>query len=205
MNSGAICHRVVLILWALGFTCSASASPKFNGPSEIQPVGKHYPVFRLEKSENAQNVMVTFVKLNDKCQIVDQSENDKIFPLGFYWLLDRVRYKVVHPLIQRGIRKRLELVSMSADRRDMVLRINNLKELNQKVTSADIKVSTRKAGSDCSLDGILSVNGEKMRLEKIYSETTTTIIPPFRKLKALTVTGQTLIGDHRVVRRYSTR
>jgi hypothetical protein len=188
----------------LGAICLSCLFPGLSAfaSEDIAPIGKHYPVFRLEKSENAQNVMVTYVKLNEACQITEDSEKALY---GFYWLMNRENYKAVHPLIRRGIRKRLELVSISEDRRNMVLRLNNLKEFQQKVKSAEIEIHTKKAGRDCKLDGILAIDGDRIKLEKVYSETTTTFIPPFRKLKALTVTGSTLVGEHKVSRRYSTR
>lgn len=171
---------------------------------DIPEIGKHYPVFIFEKNENPQNILVTYVKLNRDCRFESDPESGRpVF--DFYWLMDRKRYKPVHPMIKSGIRQRLEFVSQSEDSKSFTLRLSELNQIDPSLKSTDVVIRTLKKGSKCLVEGVVGLGSpqEKMRLESIYSESKKTIFPPFRKVESVTLTGFTLAGGEKITRTYS--
>lgn len=174
---------------------------------DIPEIGRHYPVFIFEKNENPQNVLVTYVKLNENCQFEVRSDEGKKPFFDFYWLMDRERYKPVHKLIKSGIRERLQFVSKSDDLKRFTLRLNDLSELNQNLEATDITISAQKEGNHCVVKGVANVGTSKERerilLESIYSESKKTLMPPFRKVESITLKGVALDDNQKVERTFS--
>jgi hypothetical protein len=179
----------------------------FGAAKNFPQVGAHYPVFVFEKNENPQNVMVAYVKLTDGCQF----EKDPNFPslplFDFYWLMNRERFKPVHPLIKQGVRKRIEVGSQGPEDRSFVLRLKDLTELNTNLKAKEILVSAHKAGKNCDVDGIigLEIAGEQelIRLEKIYSQSKKILRPPFRKVQSITLSGFGLKDKEKIERTFT--
>lgn len=179
--------------------------------TELSPIGKHFPIFIVEKSENPQNILVAYTKLSANCEIEADSD-DKLKPLlDFYWLMDRRDYKRVHPLIKSGIRGRLELIANTSKQpRSFSIRMNDLSELKQDLTTAvlDVVSEAQKDGS-CRVDASLKLGpsdrSKTVKLSSIYTESTTSIWPPFRRVVAVTLNGVDNHNGEKIVRKYGAK
>lgn len=175
---------------------------------DIPQIGPHYPVFTFEKNENPQNIMVIYVKLDAEGKLQPDPARPKQPFLGFYWLMNREKYKPVHPLIQTGIRDRLHFVSQSANRRTFHLRLNDLKELKQDLSTTEITVEVEgreppRVEAKVTLGP--SDNSKEVKIDKIFSHAHKTFLPPFRKLDSVTIVGKTVADGDPVSRTYSSR
>jgi hypothetical protein len=174
----------------------------------LPEIGRHFPLFTFEKNENPQNIMVIYVKLDDEGRLVQDPKRPRQPLIGFYWLMNREKYKPVHPLIVHGIRERLHFVSEASDRRSFRIRLSDLDDLKQdmKSTDIDVKVVGKKEPTvEASLTLGPSDRSREIQIDKIYSKAHKTFLPPFRKVDAITVFGQTVAGGDPVSRTYSAR
>lgn len=172
----------------------------------LPEVGRHFPLFTFEKNENPQNIMVIYVKLDGDNRFEKDPKHPDRPLIGFYWLMNREKYKPVHPLIARGIRERLHFVSQAPDRRSFRIRLSDLGSLKPSAKDIDVKVIE---GSEPSVEASLTVgspgHARKIKIDRIYSQAHKTFLPPFRKVDAVTVYGETLAGGDPVSRTYSAR
>lgn len=163
----------------------------------IGPIGNHYEIFRFEKSENPQNVLVVYTRLDDRCQFVLDSESPTTPVFGFYWLMNRKRYKPVHPLIRAGIRRSLKVMispNFPQVRDFFAVQVRDLKQLDPTLQSANVRVSASQNGKACQVKATFDVvnNGQPLYalgLDKIYAESKKTFLPPFRKVISLRFDG----------------
>jgi hypothetical protein len=114
--------------------------------------------------------------------------------------MNREKYKPVHPLIVHGIRERLHFVSQAPDRRSFHIRLSDLDALKRGMKSADIDVKV--IGQQ---DPTVEARLRGLKIDRIYSETHKTFLPPFRKVDAITVFGESVADGDRVSRTYSAR
>lgn len=175
---------------------------------DIPLLGPHYPVFIFEKNENPQNVMVIYVKLDTEGKLQRDPANSNQPFVGFYWLMDREKYKPVHPLIQAGIRDRLHFVSQTEDRRSFRLRLDDLKGLKQDLTSREIAVKV--VGHDHpQVEAMVTLgpsdNSKLVKIDRIFSHAHKTFLPPFRKIDSVTIVGKAVADGDLVSRTYSSR
>tara|TARA_B110001454_G_C12723312_1_gene436603 strand:+ start:21948 stop:22556 length:609 start_codon:yes stop_codon:yes gene_type:complete len=169
-----------------------------SGVKTLVPIGQHYEVFRLEKSENPQNILVVYTRLDDNCLFELNPENSNVPVFGFYWLMDRKNYKPVHPLIRRGISKRLQVETPSTfpqERNNFTVLVKDLTKVDRTLENAYVKVSSRKDGKSCVVKSSFDTLGESklasaLTLDKIYAESEITFLPPFRKVIMLKIQGQ---------------
>jgi hypothetical protein len=168
-------------------------------------VGTHFPVFRYEKSENPQNVMIAYVKLNEKCEI----QNDEKYHSGLsvYWLMDGRRYKPVHRWIQQGIRERVD--NVVEDHRSFLLRLKNPQVFRDDLDTRDIEVVAKPVKDGCEASAFVDVQTDagkkKIKLTKIYAESKKTLLPPFRKVLAVSFTGVDPESGNVIERRFNVR
>ncbi|MGE3760200.1 MAG: hypothetical protein AB7H97_20715 [Pseudobdellovibrionaceae bacterium] len=173
---------------------------------DIPQVGPHFPVFTFEKNENPQNIMVIYVRLDADGKL----KQDPSYPgrpfVGFYWMMNREKYKPVHPLIQSGIRGRMHFVSQSDDRRSFRLRLDDLKGLKQDLSSTEIGVQIDGHDNprvEATVTLGPSDDSLTVKIDKILSHTHKTFLPPFRKVDSVTIVGKTVAGGDLVSRTYS--
>lgn len=123
----------------------------------------------------------------------------------FYWLMNGEKYKPVHPLIKSGIRKRVDIKTQSSDRKSFVLELTDLSRLNKELEQALVEVHAFKGRDGCQANAILKLgdaNNENIKLQSIYSEAEKTLLPPFRKVKSIEITGLTLSDKEKITRRF---
>jgi hypothetical protein len=195
--------------WVFLFIAVLFRVPAFGGSEDFPPLGKHYPLFVFEKSENPQNILIPYVKLNSACQFeADAQKNQPTF--DFYWLMDRKRFKPVHPLIKREIFRRLQFVSESEDRHRFIFKLVEMNDVKQDLNSNDVTVVAKVNEHDgCEVAAELSLGpsdgNRRIVLEKIYTESRKTLWPPFRKVKAITLKGKVAGTGEEIARTYRAR
>lgn len=177
--------------------------------TDIPQIGKHYPVFTFEKNENPENVMVIYVKLDPDGKLLPDPHHTNRPLIGFYWLMNRSKYKPVHPLILMGIRDRLEFLSQTEDRRSFKLKFSDLKELKQDLRSSEIEVKVAGSNDNLQVEATLTLGpsdqSRELKIDKIYSDTHKTFLPPFRKVDSVTISGKAINDGQTVARTYSAR
>ena len=141
----------------------------------IPEVGPHYKVVTVKKSVHPQNDLVVYTRLDEQCRVVRDAKSPAF---DFYWLMDHKRYKPVHPLIKRGIRKRLEVESApgsDAGADSFSVRLNELKEVVHDLGPAPrLRVRAEKTAKGCSAEARMTLGpsnkNAEIRLDEIYSE-----------------------------------
>lgn len=179
--------------------------------TDIAQVGPHYKIITFEKNENPQNIMVIFTRLDESCHFKPEGPKSQPPALGYYWLMDRKRYKPVHPLIRRGIEKRLVLeggvMSESPNTSFFQIRISDLDELKTDLHEPRMRVTARKSGLDCEVETTVrlgpSDGQDTLRLTTLYSETEKKFLPPFRRLLSITLDGVNMRTGATLKRKYS--
>jgi len=169
----------------------------------VPEVGDHTPLIKIEKNENPQNLMIVYTKLNSRCGFISGPVLDE------YWLMDGSRYKKVNPLIKQGIRKRFQL-DESAFARDgrFIVRLKDFHELKSDLgPEPSFEVHTNKAAAGCQAVVEMKLGpSDKNRtiaIESIYADSSKKLLPPFRKLNSLTLTGKDVVTGESVKRTYS--
>ena len=165
----------------------------------LAPIGAHYPIFIVEKSENPQNVLVAYTKLDAKCRVERDVRTGEPL-LDYYWMMDGQTYKPVHRLIKSGIRERLRVEAPSRKNDDFFIRIKDLKELQQDIENPVLQVEAHPVGkkaagpnSKCAVSAAIKLGpsdkNRLLHLHAIYTESAKSIVPPFRKVKSVTLKG----------------
>lgn len=196
-------RRWIAIVSAL-ITCSAEAG----GEVKIDAIGKHFPIFVVEKSENPQNILVAYTKLGPDCRFQDNPDEDPKRLLDYYWKMDRENYKPVHSLIKRGIRERLALESAADGLKGFRVRINDLSELKHDLEKALVSVTASARGNgECDVRAILTLgpsdNSRNVLLSSIQVQSRKKLLPPFRQVVNVTINGTDADSGERVSRVYS--
>jgi hypothetical protein len=121
--------------------------------------------------------------------------------------MDRVRYKPVHRLIKAGIRDRLKIVKVGGGKsRAFEIRMTDLDELKQDLGVAELEVLASKKQSGCKVAASIKLGpsdgGKTLSLQSLYTESETSLLPPFRKVKSVTLSGVDLTDSQLVKRQY---
>ena len=169
-----------------------------SGIADFPQIGAHFPIISFEKNENPMNIMEIYTQLNADCSFKRAGRGQPI--LGFYWLMDRQRYKPVHSLILSAIRHRLELMDGETDH-GFQLRLNDLRELKSDLKEPVLSVRSIGKNAPCEVEATVRLgpsDGERIiRITSIYSESRKTFWPPFRKLTSITLVGVDVpTGEH---------
>ncbi|RYZ80955.1 MAG: hypothetical protein EOP06_24365 [Proteobacteria bacterium] len=150
--------------------------------------------------------MVVYTKLDDNCEL--QKENGSPV-LDFYWMMKGSDYKPLHSAIKSGIRDRLQLLPTAHNDRFMV-QINDLKEVQTDIEDPRITVvgqPDKKGG--CQVHALMTLGASDknavVQLTSIYSDASKTFLPPFRKLKSITIHGTDVKTGEKVDRTYNAK
>lgn len=179
--------------------------------TDIPQIGPHYKIITFEKNENPQNILVIYTRLDKSCHFKLEGPRAQNPILGFYWLMDRKRYKAVNPMIRRGIERRLELEggvrSESSNSAFFQIRISDLDELKTDLPEPRMRVTASRSGLDCELETTLKLGpsdaGTTLRLSTLYSRTEKKFLPPFRRLLSITLAGLDVRTGAPLKRKYS--
>ncbi len=150
----------------------------------MDPVGAHYEVFRFEKNENPQNILLVYTRLTDSCEFILEGE-DPLKPIfDFYWLMDKKDYKVVHPLIKSGIQDRLQVMipaNFPQNRNFFAVKVVDLEQINPSLSEILVEIRSRRTNKGCEVFSTFEAGADgKLILKSIYAESEKTFLPPFR-------------------------
>jgi hypothetical protein len=189
--------------------CSALAALTVKAPAPvttIPEVGPHTPLIKVEKNENPQNTMVVYTKIDEKSCAFAQGP-----VLDEYWMMDGSKYKPVNPMIKSGIKKRFELDDAAYKSKGRFLvKLRDFSELKSDLgPEPTFEVLSTKAPGGCSAKVQMTLGASdherKIEIESIYADSSKTVLPPFRKLNALTLIGRDVATGEKVRRTYSSR
>jgi hypothetical protein len=177
--------------------------------AEIEEIGPHYKVVTIEKSVHPQNQLVAYTRLDEQCRVLHDPARANRPVFDFYWLMDRSRYKRVHPLIKRGIRKRFEVEADSAPASGegtFSIRLNELNEVEHDLgASPRLWVRAEKTAEGCVAQGRITLGPSDknavIRLDTIYSEAEMTGLFS-AKVKSIALKGVDVETGKPVVRVY---
>ncbi len=198
------------VVFPILFLANVAGADSPGGEVDLPPIGKHVPIFIVEKSENPQNTLTAYTVLETDCRVASDPKDPAKPILDFYWLMDRTQYKPVHPLIKSGIRDRLELVTTAhRESRTFSIRISDLSELKTDLSAATVQVKASAKKSGCHVDAYLQLGpsdqSRNLKLTTIYTESAKTIIPPFRKVVSVTLKGFDAQTGAAIERKYSAK
>ncbi len=184
---------VVLFQVCLNFVAVAFASP-------TEAIGPHHPIILIKKNVNPQNQMVAYTKVNSACEFVLDQNQSPLF--DFYWLMDGVNYKPVHPRIKNEIRSRLTL-DRSHDARTFSASINDLKELDTDLEDARMTVKSRASRQACVVEGFMTLGPSDgnavVKINSIYTEGRGLLRP---KVVSVTIEGISVRTGQPITRTY---
>lgn len=177
---------------------------------DLSPIGPHVPILTLEKSENPQNLLVLFTRVDDKCQLA-KVEGRPV--LSQYWLMNRIAFKPVHPMIQQGIGRRVQLIYKTENASSLPsyqIRLNDLKEMNHDLgPSPTVLVKASSVGGLCAVETRLKLGPSNqnrvLEIASIYAKSKKTFSPPFRKIESLTLKGTDAETGESITRTYFAR
>lgn len=198
--------RVVVVLCA-GLFISGEFSYA-NQEITIDKIGKHFPIFTVEKSENPQNILIAFTKIDSDCRFESNPDRPSEPVFDFYWKMDRTRYKPVHPLIKNGIRDRLALIAPGSDqRRKFSVKIGDLSELKHDLSKAELDVEAVSPSPHiCEVRSLIKLgesdHGRTLLLSTLHIESKKVFFPPFRKVVSVTLNGNDSETGEKLSRTY---
>ncbi|MES2963056.1 MAG: hypothetical protein V4760_04140 [Bdellovibrionota bacterium] len=180
------------------FLSGFASTSKADVAVDLDPIGKHHRIFRFEKNENPQNILIGYTRLTGECRFERQGETPSF---DFYWLLDGKRFKNPHNMIKKNIRKRFASVDAGPRKPGETdvfkMRLIESKEMKTSLKDATIRVSASKSKEGCEVKTVASFrhpeDGSKtIELKTIRSETKKTWMPPFRKILSITLEGESV-------------
>lgn len=199
----------MLIALMAALMISAAASISHAAPViDRAPIGQHVPLLTLEKNENPQNIMIIYTKLDQNCRL---EIKDEAPVLSEYWLMNRERYKRVNPLIVRGIEKRMKIVTdVAFDPNSFQVRLSDFTEIQHDL-GTDPLITIRSEGQPgrCEAVAVLHMGPadqyRSIQLEKVFAKSEKKLLPPFRRLLELTLTGADLATGERFSRTFHSK
>lgn len=148
----------------------------------VPELGEHHRLVTFEKNENPQNVMIVYARVNEHCHFITEGAKPVV---DVYWMMDRQRYKPTHPLIKAQIRSRLRVRPVNAD--EFRLDLTDVRELH--VKEPYFVVRSAREGGACTVRARYPSEHGPVVVDRLYSETRKTFVPPFRRLVSVTIDG----------------
>ncbi|MBC7371835.1 MAG: hypothetical protein H7326_09730 [Bdellovibrionaceae bacterium] len=184
MKKSLLLLSLILIQWNLAKAQTVEAT---------RQVGDHAALFTFEKNENPENIMIVYTKLDSNCQVVVDPNKQASPIFDMYWLMNGTGFKPVHSLIKNGVIGRLEIIPAKSHD-TFQIQINDLKELQTDVQEQKLTIVAQKSAKGaCEVKSFFTLGasdkGATMQVKTIYSEAAKTMLPPFRKLKSVTLKG----------------
>lgn len=187
------------VICGAGFATSARASEIKN----LRELGSHHQVLLLEKNENPQNQIVVYTRVDNKCRFIRGSGKNRSALIGFYWLLNRSRYKPLSSFVERRIYDKVKIKSSDRLRSEpddgaeawsdsLRLESDLLVRFSPVFKNAQIEIRSREKRGRCEVRTFAQLpnTNELMRLTSVFSELKKTWLPPFRKVLSVTLKGQ---------------
>lgn len=133
-------------------------------------------IFNLEKSLNSENVLTIVTQTDENCKFISKN-NDYI---DFYWLMDGVTKKEVHPMIRTKVQERVKFVGINKDRTSFNVRLNDLSEIRHDLENNIIEIRSEINQGICTVKSILKLGASAkyrlLNLKRTFCEVQTNMI-----------------------------
>ncbi len=142
----------------------------------ISVIGSYQPVLLVEKSQNPENKLVVFTKLNENCDFVTDSSAQPIF--DFFWLMSGTTYKALNSSIKTEIKKRIEMSQpeLLFRNRSFFVSLNDLKEVDHDIKDPRLVVAVNAQDESCTVESRIQLGPSSqnawVKVESFYGETT---------------------------------
>ncbi len=127
-------------------------------------------LFTLEKSMNSENILLIHTQTDENCKFVPNHNGY----VDFYWLMDGVTRKEVHPTIRSKVAERVKFVGISEDKSSFTVKLNDLSELRTDLEDNKIDVVAQIANGNCEVKSIIKLGASakyrKMALNSTFCE-----------------------------------
>ena len=134
-------------------------------------------LFSLEKSYNAENVLLIHTQVDDECRFGVSQNNEYV---DFYWLMNGTDRKEVHPTIRSQVKTRVSFESINGPRDSFRVDLNDLKEISHDLESTNIEVRSFKENDLCKVESLIKLGASghyrTLNLNRTYCEVKTNII-----------------------------
>ena len=193
------------VLLLLALAAHAGGGPAI---TSIPEIGPHYKVVTVEKNIHPQNKLVAYTRLDEQCRVLRDPKQANAPVFDFYWLMDGSRYKRVHALIKRGIRKRLQVWASPPKSLDgaFSVRLNELNAVEHDLGATPLLwVRAEKTAGGCAVESRITLGPSDknavIRLDTIGSEAELTGLSG-AKVKSIALKGVDVRTGKPVVRVY---
>jgi hypothetical protein len=122
-------------------------------------------LFVMEKNFHTANIMVISARTDQQCKFVSQNNEY----MDFYWLMDGIERKKIHPLIRRKIQEKVKFISVNIHRDSFKMAMNDITmEVSSSINNGVCRIlSVLKLGA--------SLQFRKIHLARTYCEVTTNL------------------------------
>ena len=163
---------------------------------------------KFEKNENPENILIVYTLLDEACHFKSDPKKSTLPVLDFYWLMNGSKYKRTHSLIKYNIRKKLQIdpqFKMTKISDSFPVMLNELSEINKDFKNSKLVVHAKKILEKCTVTATLENNKndwDGFNIERIFSESKKTFIPPFRKILSIRIDGINPKNENRKSKTY---
>lgn len=127
-------------------------------------------LFTLEKSMNSENILLIHTQTDENCKFVSNQHGY----VDFYWLMDGVTKKEVHPTIRSKVEERVKFLGISEDKKSFTVQLNDLRELRTDLEDNKIEITAQFENGACEVKSIIklgaSLKYKKLNLSSTYCE-----------------------------------
>jgi hypothetical protein len=191
-------HLALLLMLAVPCAAAPDERAQLKPCSEEKKVpkapGEVVRLFELHKDKNPDNVLVIHTYADDSCKLVGSMEN-KGKLVDMYWRMNDGKsdecYKPTHSKIKSETLKTLDVKSLSADKKKLVIDITQLDQLEHDLPSRNAEITVSKKGDGCGAEAKLpmSRNGDVLSLQEINAKGKYRMGIPRREIESLELKG----------------
>lgn len=146
-------------------------------------------LFTLEKSLNSENILLIHTQTDESCKFVT-NENGYI---DFYWLMNGLTKKPVHPMIRSKVQERVAFSGINATRDSFKVKLNDLSEIKHDLEDNNIEAIAVLKNGNCDVSSVIklgaSANYRKMNLKRTFCEVDKNILSVPKGCKYLELQG----------------
>ncbi len=147
-------------------------------------------LFTLEKSYNSENILLIHTQTDENCKFV--INNDSY--VGFYWLMDGLSKKNVHPMIKSKVEERVAFSGINSTRDSFKVSLNDLREIKHDLEDTKIEAIAAIKNGNCEVSSIIKLGASakyrKLNLTRSYCEVETNLLGVPKGCKYLELQGK---------------
>ena len=127
-------------------------------------------LFTLEKSLNSENILMIHAQTDESCKFVKNANGF----VDFYWLMDGLTKKPVHPMIRSKVEERVAFSGINETRDSFKVKLNDLSEIKHDLEDTKIEAVATIVNGNCEVNSIIKLGASskyrKMNLKRTYCE-----------------------------------